>query len=394
MSPLTKPTVFTTPFAANGEKTLPPLVQSAEGRASLNDGFPVETQLPIRAGGLPPMRADINGALNLTTGHDVFQLMGGRYTFEAAVAAAEGYPKGVELYFSNPAIPLKLRSLKDNNKDDFNGETGYIGESWAIVGPGLMPWNELFIFSPPCIAFGKDGKLYQCLQPNGPGTSGGVREPGDNQGYWERLIPDLSPSYDISNTLDYFLCWYPFKGIHPVAKPGMVPLNGYLASNAATLYPKAFAYLQTPEGQQICTTESAWQAAHVAKWAQLADGTQITWDNVGGVCKYVIDTAAGTIRMPDLRGMYDEVAGFDALGVGAVHGDVARRKIGTVGKILGSYPNGLYYSTITGGAGVSGNNDSTYISYSDNARVEPTGNSNKPRAWGALACCYLGAPAT
>ena len=26
------------------------------------------------------------------------------------------------------------------------------------------------------------------------------------------------------------------------------------------------------------------------------------------------------------------------------------------------------------------------------ARVVPTGNANKSRAWGALACCYLGAP--
>ena len=29
----------------------------------------------------------------------------------------------------------------------------------------------------------------------------------------------------------------------------------------------------------------------------------------------------------------------------------------------------------------------------DNARVGPTSNTNKPRAWGALACCYLGTPA-
>ena len=26
------------------------------------------------------------------------------------------------------------------------------------------------------------------------------------------------------------------------------------------------------------------------------------------------------------------------------------------------------------------------------SRVVPTGNANKPRAWGALACAYLGAP--
>ena len=28
----------------------------------------------------------------------------------------------------------------------------------------------------------------------------------------------------------------------------------------------------------------------------------------------------------------------------------------------------------------------------DNNRVVPTGAANKPRGWGALACCYLGTP--
>lgn len=185
---------------------------------------------------------------------------------------------------------------------------------------------------------------------------------------------------------------------HPTLKPGFAPLQGGLISGAyqgknITEYP-IWAYLQTAEGQLLCTTEAQWQAMTTATWATLADGSKVGWNGIGGAPFYVQDIGAGTLRMPDIRGMYAEAAGFDSLGVGGVHGDMSRRKTGTVGKILGSYPNGLYYSTVTGGAGVSANNDSTYMSYSDNARVEPTGNSNKPRAWGALACCYLGAPAT
>lgn len=32
--------------------------------------------------------------------------------------------------------------------------------------------------------------------------------------------------------------------------------------------------------------------------------------------------------------------------------------------------------------------------YFDPSRVVPTGTTNSPRAWGALACVYLGVPAT
>lgn len=39
------------------------------------------------------------------------------------------------------------------------------------------------------------------------------------------------------------------------------------------------------------------------------------------------------------------------------------------------------------------NNIYLYNSRLNIARVVPTGSSNKPRAWGALACCYLGQPA-
>lgn len=396
MPPFTKPTIFTTPFAANGEKTLLPLVQSAEGRASLNDGFPVETQLPIRAGGLPPMRADFNGALNLTTEHDVFQLMGGRYTFETEVAAADGYPKGVELYFSNPAIPLKLRSLKDNNKDDFNTNPGYIGQSWAIVGPGLIPWNNLFVFSPPCIAFGSDGKLYQCLQTNGPGTDGGVREPVENNGYWEGLIPDTKPDQFVIGEFYYFR--------HPVLRPGFQPAQGGLVENAVTLYPSAWEYLQTYEGRMLCKTEAEWQAMTTATWHTNADGTKIGWNGIGGAPFYVQDLAAGTLRMPDLRGMYAEAAGFDSLGVGGARGDEIRDIPGSFCSAdegdTGTEKSGP--NNVSGAFGLQLGNG-TYVSdasvYADRyrialmpSRVVPTGPVNAPRRWGALACAYLGQP--
>lgn len=50
-------------------------------------------------------------------------------------------------------------------------------------------------------------------------------------------------------------------------------------------------------------------------------------------------------------------------------------------QVVGTYP---------GGAGTAGYKNA-HISF-DASRMVPTGNANKPRAWGSLACVYLGAP--
>ena len=47
----------------------------------------------------------------------------------------------------------------------------------------------------------------------------------------------------------------------------------------------------------------------------------------------------------------------------------------------------------TGYADTGGYNSTKALMSFDSSRVVPTGAANKPRAWGALACCYLGQPA-
>lgn len=61
--------IFTKPFAATGDKNPIPEQQavSGNGSASMDTGFPVECQKPIRDGGIPPDRLDFNGILNLIT---------------------------------------------------------------------------------------------------------------------------------------------------------------------------------------------------------------------------------------------------------------------------------------------------------------------------------------
>lgn len=194
------------------------------------------------------------------------------------------------------------------------------------------------------------------------------------------------------------LCeFYYFR--HPTLKRGMQPAQGGIIADAATKWPQAWAYLQTAEGQLLLKTEAQWQALSTAIWHTNADGTTVGWNGIGGVPWYVQNLDAGTLRIPDLRGMYAEAAGYDNFGTGGVHGDYARRIQGNIytgGAESAGYAEGALYPYLfnrqTSGTGASG---STYGKIGlDSSRVVPVGNANKPRAWGALACCYLGTPAS
>ena len=186
----------------------------------------------------------------------------------------------------------------------------------------------------------------------------------------------------------YDLCeFYFFR--HPTLKPGFQPAQGGLLANAATLYPEAWAYLQTAEGQLLCKTESEWQAMTTATWATLADGTKVGWNGIGGAPFYVVDTANGTLRLPDLRGMYAEAAGFDSLGVGGVQGDMTRRIWGESTAEGYTAVTGAFY--LTQPRAISIGQGGTRVGVGiDTSLIVPTGAANKPRAWGALACVYLG----
>lgn len=209
----------------------------------------------------------------------------------------------------------------------------------------------------------------------------------------ERLLLRVTEKYDVGE-------FYYFR--HPTLKTGFAAAQGGLISGVyqgknITEYP-IWAYLQTAEGKLLCKTEAQWQAMTTATWHTNADGSKVGWDGIGGAPFYVQDLGAGTLRMPDLRGMYAEAAGFDSLGVGGVHGDMIRNItadtgdsgtafVGTSGAFYGYRASDFWAGpTIT---------EATFDALRLNvSRVVPTGAANKPRAWGALACAYLGSPAS
>ena len=193
----------------------------------------------------------------------------------------------------------------------------------------------------------------------------------------------------------YDLCeFYYFR--HPTLKPGFQPAQGGLVANAAELYPEAWAYLQTIEGQKLCKPEAEWQALTTATWATLADGSKVGWNGIGGAPFYAMHLDTGALRLPDLRGMYAEAAGYDSLDVGGAHGDAVRDVIGDCSSATSFYggtrPNDVFYegdNYSNVGGSTSQTRPRTYMQLS---RQVPTANKNQPRAWGALACVYLGAP--
>ena len=201
----------------------------------------------------------------------------------------------------------------------------------------------------------------------------------------------------------YELCeFYYFR--HPTLRPGFQPAQGGLITNAATLYPDAWAYLQTAEGQKLCKTEAEWQAMSTATWYTLADGTKVGWEGIGGVPYYVQDLNAGTLRLPDLRGMYAEASGFDGLDAGGVHGDTGRELWAdiAIGPRFSASQAGTTVIDGSGMAQVSATGTGTYFAAGSTngptahvmalraSFIAPTAAQNQPRAWGVLACCYLG----
>lgn len=338
----TNPPIIPVPFATNGQKNAIPQNAGTVGsaNASWDQGFPGITMIAKQAGGKPPLGKDFNGVLNQLSSNAFFAQSGCVYA-----------------------------------------------------------WSDTLNYLAGCHAQGTDGHEYIALQPSGPdvpasgGGYVGAQNPTSSTGYWLDFTSALSHSGDTG----YELCeFYYFR--HPSLRPGFVQAAGGLISNAATLYPDAWAYLQTADGQLLCKTEVEWQAMSNATYYTDASGNTEGWNGVGGVPWFVIDTNAGTLRVPDVRGMYAEAAGLDSLSVGGVHEDRIRNITGSTTRTLWTVnnptPAGAFYKIDrkTSGLAADDQGGDGYLDLGlDASRIIPTGSHAAPRAWGSLACVYLGA---
>lgn len=130
------PASFPVPFAAAaGGGYIRPIPQASQigiqdGAASLTDGFPPLTFLPVASGGTPPFGQDVNGVLNQVTAWAQWYAANGAgiYRSSAFSSAIGGYPAGAIL--ASAVFPGAFwRSTADNNTS--NPDAG--GANWQQI---------------------------------------------------------------------------------------------------------------------------------------------------------------------------------------------------------------------------------------------------------------------
>ena len=166
-------------FAKQGAKTDPiPNTTSTLGRASLSQGFPTETSLPLAQGGVPPKREDFNGILYLLSSFAMYQQSGGVITYDARVNYA---PPAIVFYGSD------LWWCKKAN-----------GASSSVVTPGTNTtyWIKLKDYLANPLAAYPVGAYYISSSSTSPATLFG--------GTWvqiqNRMIMAAGSSYSVGAT--------------------------------------------------------------------------------------------------------------------------------------------------------------------------------------------------
>ena len=373
-----------------GPKAGPGLAALAENQAAI-------LELP---GALPEKRVEIlDGAITPTQSALVVDTEGGAPSDQLTTIATTVIHTGAEIALKSADASRKvalvhgdtpggIQLLSGQNVDlspvteiRLRERDGMWFELSSVRGDGVTVYSTGGVLSVPVATEVKRGLGRAATQEE---IDSGVT--GETGPAWVR--PEDLAAYVEAHR--HIICeFYPWR--HPTLKPGFQPAQGGLITDAATRYPEAWAYLQTSEGQLLCKTEAEWQALTRAIWATLADGTKVGWNGIGGAPWYVQDLNTGTIRLPDLRGMYMEAAGFDSLGVGGVHGWGIPNFPGRFNSVINATGTGPFYrGAYAEGVGVSGGN--AYSVMFDPSRVVPVANKVQPRAWGGLACVYLGLP--
>lgn len=78
-----EPSKIPAAWAWDGDINAIPANDPGNGLASWELGYPIETQTPIAAGGTPPRRQDMNGALNALSNHSLWYQQGGLWEYDA-----------------------------------------------------------------------------------------------------------------------------------------------------------------------------------------------------------------------------------------------------------------------------------------------------------------------
>lgn len=222
----TQPSLMSIPFAKNGAKATIPVSTTEFGIASLSQGFPTETQLPLEDGGIPPRRIDFNGALNWLSMFAIFQQAG-----------------------------------------------------------GMFSWSAQVDYDPPSIIY-HDGDLWWCLQSNGISTN--VIEPGTNEAYWILFKRYISSPLDAYPVGAYYISSNPtspatlFGGTWERVQDRMILAAGstYVAGGLGGSATKTISVANMPSHSHSCDTQGG--HTHTRGSMNITGYTGSAWDDTVG----------------------------------------------------------------------------------------------------------------
>ena len=113
------PTIFSTPFAANGARNTIATAPTGTNNASQSEGFPAITAQPITNGGIPPSRGDMNAIGYDAQSWGYYIQCGGVAVFDNNVMEAiGGYPQGARLWVSGTTqgtVVVRAKQLTQTN---------------------------------------------------------------------------------------------------------------------------------------------------------------------------------------------------------------------------------------------------------------------------------------
>jgi hypothetical protein len=211
-------------------------------------------------------------------------------------------------------------------------------------------------------------------------------------------------------------------------KAGFVYANGQVLQNVEVAYPKLMEWINDASasgGAQFVVDQATWEA----EWDAIADEEWEPSDTqrakIGLCSKYVYDSGAHTLQIPDFRGAYVGGAGYEGMSPASVSGDTIRPLTAETGSsgggptrvgriwthgpattVSGVFTYGYDSSGTDVGAvemvnAVSGDRSKYYIdlnldvsSLGINVSLEndnPTGVTIKPRTLALYPCIFVGA---
>jgi hypothetical protein len=283
----------------------------------------------------------------------------------------EGFPVETQLPLASGGVAP--------SRTDFNGILHMLSAFafWQQSG-GQWLYKATLDYDTPAVVF-HAGALWWCLRPSGPVT--GAVEPGTDKEYWIELAGFLSKTSSGGGiSVQGYLT--EFRGFYEQVPPqGWAVRDGSVLTGANTRFPALWEALNASANAWKCITLGQWEAR------------QAEAGGVGGVPYFVLDASAGTVKLPDTRGDYEEGAG-GGLAVGGWHTDAIRNIEGTVHIISRGLEkaNGPFSIIHSGediyGTGFGYDHNNT-LKFSAAATV-PTADKNQPRAVGVLPCVYIG----